>query len=117
MTRAEWDRITKAAQLLGLEEQATLDEIKKAFRRLSKKTILTSKNHQKDQQKKLRCTNSLKPTIYCWNTVPTMPSLWFRVKMNPLKVKTGGFKDLARIICEAWVMARSPKDANSLLLQ
>jgi hypothetical protein len=37
MTRAEWDRITKAAQLLGLEEQATLDEIKKAFRRLSKK--------------------------------------------------------------------------------
>ena len=37
MTRKEWEQITKAAQLLGLGEQATLDEIKKAFRRLSKK--------------------------------------------------------------------------------
>jgi DnaJ-class molecular chaperone len=37
MTRKEWEQITKAAQLLGLGEQATLDEIKKAFRHLSKK--------------------------------------------------------------------------------
>jgi preprotein translocase subunit Sec63 len=37
MTRKEWEQITKAAQLLGLKEQATIDEIKKAFRRLSKK--------------------------------------------------------------------------------
>ncbi len=37
MTREEWEQITRAAQLLGLDKQATLDEIKKAFRRLSKK--------------------------------------------------------------------------------
>jgi hypothetical protein len=37
MTREEWEQITNAAQLLGLEEQATLHDIKKAFRRLSKK--------------------------------------------------------------------------------
>lgn len=37
MTRKEWDRIKAAAELLGLGEKASLAEIKKAFRRLSKK--------------------------------------------------------------------------------
>ena len=37
MNRKEWEQITNAAQLLGLEGQATLADIKKAFRRLSKK--------------------------------------------------------------------------------
>ena len=36
MTRKEWEEITRAAQLLELEDQATMDEIKKSFRRLSK---------------------------------------------------------------------------------
>jgi curved DNA-binding protein CbpA len=37
MTRKEWAEIKAAAQLLGLGESATLKEIKKAFRRKSKK--------------------------------------------------------------------------------
>jgi preprotein translocase subunit Sec63 len=37
MTKKEWAKIAEAAKLLGLGEQATLDEIKKAFRQLSKK--------------------------------------------------------------------------------
>lgn len=37
MIRKEWEQIAKAAQILGLEGQATLDEIKRAFRHLSKK--------------------------------------------------------------------------------
>ena len=44
MTRKEWKQITRAARLLGLGERATLDQIKKAFRRLSKK-------HHPDLQK------------------------------------------------------------------
>ena len=37
MTRKEWAEITAAAELLGLGESATLAEIKKAYRRKSKK--------------------------------------------------------------------------------
>lgn len=37
MTRKEWTQIKAAAALLGLGEKATLAEIKKAYRRLSKK--------------------------------------------------------------------------------
>ncbi|KPJ98321.1 MAG: hypothetical protein AMJ60_08680 [Desulfobacterales bacterium SG8_35] len=47
MTRKEWDQIKAAAALLGLREKATLAEIKKAYRRLSKK-------HHPDVQKKTR---------------------------------------------------------------
>ena len=36
MTNDEWKRIIEAKDLLGLPDQATLAEIKKAFRRLSK---------------------------------------------------------------------------------
>ena len=44
MTRKEWDDIKAAAQLFGLGEKASLAEIKKAYRRLSKK-------HHPDVQK------------------------------------------------------------------
>ena len=37
MTRKEWAEIKAAAELLGLGEKASLAEIKKAYRRLSKK--------------------------------------------------------------------------------
>lgn len=37
MTRKDWDRIRTAAELLELGEKATLAQIKKAYRRLSKK--------------------------------------------------------------------------------
>jgi curved DNA-binding protein CbpA len=37
MTRKEWAEIKAAADLLGLGENATLAEIKKAYRRKSKK--------------------------------------------------------------------------------
>lgn len=37
MTRKEWAEIKAAAELLGLGENATLSEIKKAYRRKSKK--------------------------------------------------------------------------------
>ncbi len=36
MTRKEWEKIIAARELLGLGETATLAEIKKAYRRLSK---------------------------------------------------------------------------------
>ena len=36
MNRKEWEEITRAAQLLELGDRATMDEIKKSFRRLSK---------------------------------------------------------------------------------
>jgi hypothetical protein len=37
MTKNEWDDIKAAADLLGLGEKASLAEIKKAYRRLSRK--------------------------------------------------------------------------------
>ena len=37
MTRKEWQAIDKARRLFGLEERATLGEIKKAYHRLSKR--------------------------------------------------------------------------------
>jgi preprotein translocase subunit Sec63 len=37
MTREEWRKIEKAARIFGLGESATLAEIKKAFRTLTKK--------------------------------------------------------------------------------
>ena len=47
MTRKEWADIKAAAELLGLKEKATLAEIKKAYRRMSKK-------HHPDTQKRLK---------------------------------------------------------------
>ena len=37
MTKKDWEKITAAKNLLGLEDKATLAEIKKAYRRMSKK--------------------------------------------------------------------------------
>lgn len=37
MTRKDWEKIREASELLGLGERASLAEIKKAYRRLSKK--------------------------------------------------------------------------------
>jgi len=37
MTKEEWEKICTAGKLLGLGEHATLNEIKKAYRRISKK--------------------------------------------------------------------------------
>ncbi|RJX28096.1 MAG: J domain-containing protein [Desulfurivibrio sp.] len=37
MTRKDWEKIAAARVLLGLEEKATLADIKKAYRRMSKK--------------------------------------------------------------------------------
>ncbi len=37
MTREEWQKISAAAKLLGLDDKATLKEIKKAYRAASKK--------------------------------------------------------------------------------
>ncbi len=37
MTKKDWGKIVAARDLLGLEEKATLAEIKKAYRRMSKK--------------------------------------------------------------------------------
>lgn len=37
MTRKDWEKIVAARDLLGLAEKATLAEIKKAYRRMSKK--------------------------------------------------------------------------------
>lgn len=37
MTRKDWKKIVAARDLLGLAEKATLAEIKKAYRRMSKK--------------------------------------------------------------------------------
>lgn len=36
MTKKDWEKIVAARDLLGLEEKATLAEIKKAYRRLAK---------------------------------------------------------------------------------
>ena len=47
MTRDDWAKIKKAADLLELGEKATLAEIKKAYRRLSKK-------HHPDLRKSLK---------------------------------------------------------------
>jgi len=37
LTKDEWDGIAAAAKLLGLEDRASLKEIKQAYRRMSKK--------------------------------------------------------------------------------
>jgi hypothetical protein len=49
MTGKEWAKIKEAADLLGLEDKASLAEIKKAYRRLSKKhhPDLLNKSKQK----------------------------------------------------------------------
>ena len=46
MTKKQWQKIIAARDLLGLEKKATLAEIKKAYRRMSKKhhPDLASKN-------------------------------------------------------------------------
>ena len=51
MTKKEWADIKAAAALLGLGEKATLAEIKKAYRRLSKKHHPDVQKHHPDVQK------------------------------------------------------------------
>ncbi len=50
MTKKQWQEITAARDLLGLEDKATRAEIKKAYRRMSKKhhPDLASKNKPGD---------------------------------------------------------------------
>ena len=56
MTKKEWARIKAAAALLGLGGKATLAEIKKAYRRMSKK-------HHPDVQNQTR-TKSVKVAMH-----------------------------------------------------
>jgi len=53
MTRKEWAEIKAAADLLGLGEKATLSEIKKAYRRLSKKHHPDVKKSSKQKAEKI----------------------------------------------------------------
>lgn len=53
MTKKEWAIIKEAADLLGLEEKATLAEIKKAYRRLSKKHHPDVQNNSKQGVEKI----------------------------------------------------------------
>ena len=48
MTRSEWANIKAASDLLGLGEKASLVEIKKAYRRLSKKHHPDMQNDPED---------------------------------------------------------------------
>ena len=52
MTRKEWANIKAAADLLGLGEKASLAEIKKAYRRLSKKHHPDVQNNSQQKVKK-----------------------------------------------------------------
>ncbi|MCX5874864.1 MAG: J domain-containing protein [Deltaproteobacteria bacterium] len=49
MTNDEWKKIVVAKNLLGLPDQATLAEIKKAYRRLSKKHHPDLAQHREDR--------------------------------------------------------------------
>ena len=53
MTRKEWAKIKEAADLLGLSEKASLAEIKKAYRRLSKKHHPDVQNNSKQKVEKV----------------------------------------------------------------
>lgn len=53
MNRQEWADIKAAADLLGLGEKATLAEIKKTYRRLSKKLHPDVRKRSKQQTEKI----------------------------------------------------------------
>ena len=53
MTRKEWEIIKEAADLLGLDEKASLAEIKKAYRRKSKKHHPDLQNELKQKDEKV----------------------------------------------------------------
>ena len=53
MTKKEWTDIRAAGALLGLGEKATLAEIKKAYRRMSKKHHPDVKESSKQKTKKI----------------------------------------------------------------
>jgi pantothenate kinase len=53
MTGKEWAKIKEAADLLGLGENASLAEIKKAYRRLSKKHHPDVVNNSKQKAEKI----------------------------------------------------------------
>jgi len=53
MTRKEWAEIKAAAELLGLGEKASLAEIKKAYRRLSKKNHPDMRKSSRQQAGKI----------------------------------------------------------------
>lgn len=53
MTGKDWAKIKEAADLLGLEDKASLAEIKKAYRRLSKKHHPDVLNNSKQKAEKI----------------------------------------------------------------
>jgi hypothetical protein len=53
VTREEWEKIKEAAKSLGLEEKASLAEIKKAYRYLSKKHHPDVQNTLKQKAEKV----------------------------------------------------------------
>ena len=53
MTRKEWGKIKEAADLLGLGEKASLAEIKKAYRYLSKKNHPDLQKNSKQKVEKV----------------------------------------------------------------
>jgi pantothenate kinase len=53
MARKEWAKIKEAADLLGLGDKASLAEIKKAYRRLSKKHHPDVLNNSKQKAEKI----------------------------------------------------------------
>ena len=57
MTRKEWVKIKEAADLLGLGEKASLAEIKKAYRYLSKKHHPDVLNSSKNKVEKVEMHN------------------------------------------------------------
>ena len=57
MTREEWAKIKEAADLLGLGEKASLAEIKKAYRYLSKKHHPDVLNSSKKKVEKVEMHN------------------------------------------------------------
>ena len=78
MTKKEWADIAAAAVLLGLGEKATLAEIKKAYRRLSKKHHPDVQNNSKQKIEKVemhRLTEAYQIllhycTQYCFPLIP-----------------------------------------------
>jgi hypothetical protein len=111
MTRKEWEQITRAAQLFGLEEQATLNEIKKAFRRLSKKHHPDLQKTSKQSAEKIEMHKLFEAyqllLEYCANyTFPLVPGedepldgedWWFeRFGQDPLWGKGDGSKPKRR---------------------
>jgi preprotein translocase subunit Sec63 len=87
MTRKEWAAIKAAADLLELGEKATLSEIKKAYRKLSKKH---HPDVRKNTKKKVEKVDMHKLTEAAF--------LWCQEMMRNRMVKTGGLSASERTI-------------------